>query len=134
MARSREFKEAMRQRIRKLAADRDLSDEEPVLRLKHQEIGAFAIKHSVSLAWLLEGALTRLQEILIAGARLLARERPVKRPASIGQKAKPPRLAATPQAAITTRGAGSSPRLSLWDVQHLFEAVSDALGALNVRS
>jgi hypothetical protein len=58
MARSREFKEAMRQRIRELAASRDLPDDEikAVLRLKHQEIGAFAIKHSVSLAWLLEGA------------------------------------------------------------------------------
>src|SRR3984957_10273647 len=58
MARSREFKEAMRQRIRDLAASRDLPDDEikSVLRLKHQEIGAFARKHSVSLAWLLEGA------------------------------------------------------------------------------
>jgi hypothetical protein len=58
MARSREFKEAMRQRIRELAASHDLPDDEikSVLRLKHQEIGAFAIKHSVSLAWLLEGA------------------------------------------------------------------------------
>lgn len=58
MARSREFKEAMRQRIRDLAASRDLPDDEikSVLRLKHQEIGAFAVKHSVSLAWLLEGA------------------------------------------------------------------------------
>jgi hypothetical protein len=58
MARSREFKEAMRQRIRELAAARNLPDDEikSVLRLKHQEIGAFAIKHSVSLAWLLEGA------------------------------------------------------------------------------
>jgi hypothetical protein len=48
----------MRQRIRDIAASRDLSDEEikPVLRLKHQEIGAFAIKYSVSLTWLLEGA------------------------------------------------------------------------------
>jgi hypothetical protein len=57
MARSREFKEAMRQRIRELAASRDLPDDEikAVLRLKHQEIGAFAIKHSVSLGWLLEG-------------------------------------------------------------------------------
>jgi hypothetical protein len=58
MARSREFKEAMRQRIRELAASRDLPDDEikSVLRLKHQEIGEFAMKHSVSLAWLLEGA------------------------------------------------------------------------------
>jgi hypothetical protein len=58
MARSRVFKEAMQQRIRELAASRNLPDEEikSFLRLKHQEIGAFAIKHSVSLAWLLEGA------------------------------------------------------------------------------
>lgn len=58
MARSREFKEAMRQRIREVAASRDLSDDEikPVLRLKHQEIGEFCMKHDVSLLWLLEGA------------------------------------------------------------------------------
>lgn len=57
MARSRVFKEAMRQRIRELASSRNLPDDEikAVLRLKHQEIGAFAIKHSVSLAWLLKG-------------------------------------------------------------------------------
>jgi hypothetical protein len=54
----RAFKEAMRQRIREIAASRDLTDEEikPVLGLKHHEIGASAVKHSVSLAWLLEGA------------------------------------------------------------------------------
>jgi hypothetical protein len=54
---SREFKDAMRQRIRELAASRNLPDDEikSVLRLKHQEIGTFAIKHSVSLGWLLEG-------------------------------------------------------------------------------
>ena len=48
----------MRQRIRDIAASRDLPDDEvkSLLRLKHQEIGKFAIKHSVSLAWLLEGA------------------------------------------------------------------------------
>lgn len=52
-----EFKEAMRQRIREIAASRDLSDEEikPVLRLKHQEIGEFTEKHGVNLEWLLEG-------------------------------------------------------------------------------
>jgi hypothetical protein len=57
MARSREFKEAMRQRIRDVAASRDLSDEEikPVLRLKHQAIGEFTEKHGVNLEWLLEG-------------------------------------------------------------------------------
>jgi hypothetical protein len=53
----RAFKAAMRQRIRELAGARNLPDDEikSVLRLKHQEIGEFAIKHSVSLAWLLEG-------------------------------------------------------------------------------
>jgi hypothetical protein len=58
MVRKRAFNEAMRQRIRELAASRNLPDDEikAVLKLKHQEIGAFAIKHSVSLAWLLEGA------------------------------------------------------------------------------
>jgi hypothetical protein len=55
--RRREFKEAMRQRIRDIAASRDLSDEEikPVLRLKHHEIANFTEKHGVNLAWLLEG-------------------------------------------------------------------------------
>src|SRR5260221_12212222 len=40
MPHRREFKEAMRQRIRDIAASRDLSDEEikPVLKLKHHEI------------------------------------------------------------------------------------------------
>src|ERR1700722_11743224 len=57
MAHRREFKDAMRQRIRDIAASRDLSDEEikPVLKLKHQEIGEFAEKHGVNLEWLLEG-------------------------------------------------------------------------------
>ncbi|SHH17293.1 hypothetical protein SAMN05443248_3948 [Bradyrhizobium erythrophlei] len=57
IARRREFKEAMRQRIREIAASRDLSDEEikPVLRLKHEEVGRFTEKHGVNLAWLLEG-------------------------------------------------------------------------------
>jgi hypothetical protein len=57
MARNREFKEAMRQRIRDIAASRDLSDEEikPILRLKHQQIGEFTEKHGVNLEWLLEG-------------------------------------------------------------------------------
>jgi hypothetical protein len=57
MARSREFKEAMRQRIRDIAVSRDLSDEEikPVLRLKHEEVGRFTEKHGVNLGWLLEG-------------------------------------------------------------------------------
>jgi hypothetical protein len=57
MARRREFKEAMRQRIRDIAASRDLSDEEikPVLRLKPHEIAEFTEKHGVNLEWLLEG-------------------------------------------------------------------------------
>jgi hypothetical protein len=57
MARNREFKEAMWQRIRDIAASRDLSEEEikPVLRLKHHEIGEFTEKHGVNLEWLLEG-------------------------------------------------------------------------------
>jgi hypothetical protein len=57
MARKREFNDAMRQRIRDIAASRDLSDEEikPALRLKHQEIANFTEKHGVNLEWLLEG-------------------------------------------------------------------------------
>jgi hypothetical protein len=57
MARRREFNDAMRQRIRDIAASRDLSDEEikPVLRLKHHEIAKFTEKHGVNLEWLLEG-------------------------------------------------------------------------------
>ena len=57
MARSRKFKEAMRQRIREVAASRDLSDEEikPALTLKHQEIARFSEQHGVSIHWLLEG-------------------------------------------------------------------------------
>jgi hypothetical protein len=50
-------KDAMRQRIRDIAASRDLSDEEikPVLKLKHHEIAEFTEKHGVNLEWLLEG-------------------------------------------------------------------------------
>jgi hypothetical protein len=57
MARSRQFKEAMRQRIRDIAASRDLSDEEirSALKLKHHEIAKFTEKHGVNLEWLLEG-------------------------------------------------------------------------------
>jgi hypothetical protein len=56
-AKRRAFNEAMRQRIRDVAASRDLSDEEirPVLRLKHHEIAKFTEKHGVNLEWLLEG-------------------------------------------------------------------------------
>jgi ribosomal 50S subunit-associated protein YjgA (DUF615 family) len=47
----------MRQRIRDIAASRDLSDEEikPVLKLKHEEVARFTEKHGVNLGWLLEG-------------------------------------------------------------------------------
>jgi hypothetical protein len=47
----------MRQRIRDIAASRDLPDEEikPVLKLKHHEIAEFTEKHGVNLEWLLEG-------------------------------------------------------------------------------
>jgi hypothetical protein len=57
VARRRAFKEAMRRRIRDVAASRDLSDEEikRALRLKHHEIGEFTEKHGVNLEWLLEG-------------------------------------------------------------------------------
>jgi hypothetical protein len=57
MAHRREFKEAMRQRIRDIAASRDLSDEEikPFLKLKHHEIAEFTEKHGVNVEWLLEG-------------------------------------------------------------------------------
>jgi hypothetical protein len=57
MARSREFKEAMRQRIREIAASRDLSDEEikPALSLRHEAVGEFVEKHDVNWPWLLEG-------------------------------------------------------------------------------
>jgi hypothetical protein len=58
MAHSREFKAAMRRRVMEVAISRHLSDEEikPVLKLKHEEVGRFAGKHGVNLAWLLEGA------------------------------------------------------------------------------
>jgi hypothetical protein len=57
-AKRRAFKEAMRQRIREVAASRNLSDEaiRPVLKLKHEEIGRFCQTHGVNIGWLLEGA------------------------------------------------------------------------------
>lgn len=57
VARRREFKEAMRRRIREVAASRDLSDEEikSALTLKHREIAHFSEEHGVNLEWLLEG-------------------------------------------------------------------------------
>jgi hypothetical protein len=56
-ARRRKFKEAMRRRIRDIAASRDLSDEEikPALTLKHHEIARFSERHGVRIEWLLEG-------------------------------------------------------------------------------
>jgi hypothetical protein len=64
MARSREFKEAMRQRIRDLAASRDLPDDEikSVLRLKHQEIGAFAMSRPPSVTTTWRRSVVRLPE------------------------------------------------------------------------
>jgi hypothetical protein len=56
VARRRGFNEAMRRRIRDVAASRDLSDEEiqPALTLKHQEIARFSEQHGVNIEWLLE--------------------------------------------------------------------------------
>jgi hypothetical protein len=69
MARSREFKEVMRQRIREIAASRDLSDEEikPVLSLKHQRVAEFVDKHGVNFKWLYEG----MGSIFKTGPKLL---------------------------------------------------------------
>jgi hypothetical protein len=55
--RRRNFKEAMRRRIKDIAASRDIPDDEirPVLSLRHRHIGEFATKYSVNLEWLLEG-------------------------------------------------------------------------------
>jgi hypothetical protein len=57
MARNREFKETMRQRIKDVAASRDLSDEDikGAMTCKHHEIGRFTEQHGVNLKWLLEG-------------------------------------------------------------------------------
>jgi hypothetical protein len=57
MAHRRAFKEAMRRRIRDIAASRNLSDEEikPAPTLKHHEIGRFVEQHGVNIEWLLEG-------------------------------------------------------------------------------
>jgi hypothetical protein len=53
----RAFKEAMRQRIREIAATLNLSDDciRPVLSLKHRHIGEFVQAYGVSCDWLLEG-------------------------------------------------------------------------------
>jgi len=57
MARKREFDDAMRRRIRDIAASRDLSEEDikPTLTLEHHEIAKFTQKHGVNPDWLLEG-------------------------------------------------------------------------------
>jgi hypothetical protein len=57
MARSRVFKEAMRQRIRGLVTSHGFSDEDikAVLKLKHEEVGRFAEVHGVNIGWMLEG-------------------------------------------------------------------------------
>jgi hypothetical protein len=69
MARSREFKEVMRQRIRDIAASRGLSDEEikPVWSLKHQRVAEFVDKHGVNFKWLYEG----MGSIFKTGPKLL---------------------------------------------------------------
>jgi hypothetical protein len=69
VARRRAFKEAMRQRIREIAASRDLSDEEirPVLSLKHQRVAEFVDKHGVNFKWLYEG----MGSIFKTGPKLL---------------------------------------------------------------
>ena len=57
MARRREFNEAMRRRVRDVAAFRGLSDEEikPTLTLKHHKIAKFTEQHGVRPEWLFEG-------------------------------------------------------------------------------
>jgi hypothetical protein len=47
----------MRQRIRDVAASRDLSDEEikPALSLRHEAVAEFVEKQGVNWPWLLEG-------------------------------------------------------------------------------
>jgi hypothetical protein len=69
MARTREFKEVMRQRIREIAASRGLSDEEikPVWSLKHQRVAEFVEKHGVNFKWLYEG----MGNIFKTGPKLL---------------------------------------------------------------
>ncbi|MCA1546434.1 hypothetical protein I6F36_06395 [Bradyrhizobium sp. BRP19] len=53
----RTFREAMRRRIREVAAILKLSEEqiEWPLTLKHREIGRFCLEHGVQAEWLLEG-------------------------------------------------------------------------------
>jgi hypothetical protein len=56
-ARSRAFKEAMRQRIREVAALRQIPDDEikPVLGLRHHAVAAFGEAQGLNYGWLLEG-------------------------------------------------------------------------------
>jgi hypothetical protein len=56
--RRRNFKEAMRQRIKEIAASRGIPDDEihPALSLRHHHIAKFVTTYNVSLGWLLEGA------------------------------------------------------------------------------
>jgi hypothetical protein len=57
MARKRKFNDAMRQRIREIAASRNLSDEEikPALSLKHDKLVEFVEKYGINWPWMLEG-------------------------------------------------------------------------------
>ena len=63
MARRRKFNDAMRQRIRDVAASLDLADEEIklALTLEHSAIAGFTAEHGINLEWLLEGK-GRMQE------------------------------------------------------------------------
>ncbi|WP_291568589.1 hypothetical protein, partial [Bradyrhizobium sp.] len=74
MARTREFKEVMRQRIREIAASRGLSDEEikPVWNLKHQRVAEFSEKYGVNLKWLIGGE----GDIFKTGPKLIAVGKP----------------------------------------------------------
>jgi hypothetical protein len=56
-ARTRAFKEAMRQRIREVASLRQIPDDEikSVLGLKHHAVAAFGEAHGLNYGWLLEG-------------------------------------------------------------------------------
>ncbi len=53
----RDFKQAVRERIKEIAASRDLSDAEikPAMSLKHFEIDRFVQQHGIKLKWLYEG-------------------------------------------------------------------------------
>jgi hypothetical protein len=61
-ARRREFREAMRGRIREVAASRGLSDDDikRALTLRHRHVAEFTEKHGVKLDWLLEGRGARI--------------------------------------------------------------------------